>query len=64
MPALSSPLPLLRQTAADADKSGNPYVFFGGYPALDIGKSAVQAYSGLKIALYQLFYFSMFVHEG
>jgi len=64
MPALSSPLPFLCKSAADAVKSGNPYVFFGGYPALDIGKPAVSAYLSLKIALYRLFSVSMFVHEA
>jgi len=63
MRGLSSPLPFLCKTAADAVKSEKPIVLFGGYPALDIGKPAVSAYLGLKTALYQLFYFSTFVHE-
>jgi len=61
MLALSSPLPFLRQSAA---KSGKPIALHGGYPAFDKIESAVSAYLGLKTALYQAFYFSMFFHEA
>jgi len=60
----SSPLPFLCKTAADAVKSGKPYVIFGGHPALVKVEPAVQAYLGLKTALYQVFFVSTFVHEA
>jgi len=59
----SSPLPFLCKTAAGAVKGEKPIVLFSGYPALVKVEYAVQTILDLKIALYQLFYFSTFVHE-
>jgi len=61
---LTPPKPFQCKSGAGAVKNGNPYAFFGGYPALVKVEHAVSAHLGLKIALYQVFSVSMFVHEA